>query len=84
MQQVLEKAGSFFDGKARLADVALERNFGVDADSPLLEGGVSFLFVVGLIANFVLSLHLFFKGCRQGCQNWLHSWHYSAGQAECI
>jgi hypothetical protein len=42
MQQVLEKAGGFFDGKARLADVALERNFGVETDSPLLEGGVSF------------------------------------------
>lgn len=40
MQQVLDKAGSFFDGKAKLGDVTLERNFGIDSDAPLLEGGV--------------------------------------------
>jgi hypothetical protein len=44
MQQVLEKAGGFFDQKARFGDVTMEnydRSFGIDVDTSLLEGGVS-------------------------------------------
>ncbi|GAX85466.1 hypothetical protein CEUSTIGMA_g12882.t1 [Chlamydomonas eustigma] len=42
MQQVLEKAGGFFDQKTRFGDVTIEsydRSFGIDVDTSLLEGG---------------------------------------------
>ena len=60
MQQVLDKASSFFDGKgaSRLGDIALsegyDRSFGVDPDAPLLEGGaVDKMAKLGFIAGTI-------------------------------